>query len=207
MPRVRWLARATIVVAFLLGHAAVLRAQAVEFTPVAGYRFGGDFFELVTASSIDRDGAPAMGAVVDVPLAKGLQFEGFFTHQSADVLAPTYVSGPQARWRIVVDHFQGGGLQEFGGGSVRPFLTGALGLSRYSTAGDNELRFSLGGGGGVKLFPWSSVGLRLDMRVFATFVDFSGSLVACGPGFCAVDLHTATVWQAEFTAGMVVRLR
>jgi hypothetical protein len=59
---------AVAVVMCLLGHAAPLRAQTVELMPFAGYRFGGDFFELVTGHEVDLDGAPALGLVLNVPL-------------------------------------------------------------------------------------------------------------------------------------------
>jgi hypothetical protein len=181
-------------------------AQGVEITPLAGYRFGGDFFEIVTARPVDLDGAVALGVVVDVPLAEGLQFEGFFTHQQADVLVPAPV-GPPAAWRIAVDHVQAGALQEFDVGSVRPFLTGLLGLTRYAAEADNEIRFSLSAGGGVKLFPTPRVGVRLESRVFTTFVDADGTAVACGPRGCLVALRLNMVWQIEFTAGIIFRIR
>ena len=90
-------------------------------------------------------------------------------------------------------------------GRLRPFLTGTLGLTRYAAEADSELRFTLGAGGGMKLFPTPHVGLRLDGRVFATFVDAGGSVIACSPGSCFLALHADVVWQAEFTAGVVVR--
>lgn len=188
------------------GFPCVLAAQSIEISPMAGYRFGGGFFELETGQSTDRDGAPAIGAVVDVPLWEGLQAEALFSHQGADVLALASFSGPARRWHVVVEQFHGGGLQEFGDGRVRPFLTGTLGLTRYAAPGDNELRFALAAGGGVKLFPWSIVGVRLDGRVFSTIVDADIGAVACGRG-CFTSVHVDAVWQAEFTAGLVVRLR
>ena len=83
------------------GHASSLRAQGIEITPFGGYRFGGDFFELVTGQPVDADGAPAVGAIVDIPLGNGLQVEALFTHQNAhDVGAgnrrPFPVLGTQA---------------------------------------------------------------------------------------------------------------
>jgi hypothetical protein len=200
------LAAAALVVAV----APRAHAQDAEFTPFAGYRFGGDFFELVATGAVDGDGAPAIGFLLDVPLSNGLRFEGLVTHQSADVLAPAGSSHTPARWRIVVDHFQAGGLQEFANGRrrVRPFLTGLVGLSRYAAAGDDEIRFTVSAGGGVKLFPWSVVGLRLDGRVFTTFVHVDARSVACASGAgCLVALRTDVAWQAEFSAGLIVRLR
>jgi hypothetical protein len=197
---------ALAILACLLGHPSPLRAQGVEMTPFGGYRFGGGFFELITGQPVDLDGAPALGVVVDVPLWNGLQVEGLFTHQNAEVLVPVRPFGPATRWRISVDHWQAGGLREFGGGPVRPLLTGTLGLTRFAAEGDNEIRFTVGAGGGVKLFVVPRVGVRLDGRLFATFVDADGSAVACSPGICLIAIDTDVVWQAEFTAGVVVRL-
>ena len=205
--RSRRLISALTVLVCVAGRASTLSAQGVEVAPFAGYRFGGDFFEIITGQPVDLDGALSLGVVVDVPLRNGLQVEGLFTHQHAAVSVPGDVFRPTTLWRMSVDHWQGGGLQEFGGGRLRPFLTGTLGLTRYATEGDSELRFTLGAGGGVKVFPTPHVGLRLDGRVFATFVDAEGSLVACWPGSCFISLHANVVWQAEFTAGVVVKFQ
>jgi hypothetical protein len=186
------------------GAPSICGAQALEITPFGGYRFGGDFFEIVSAQPVDRDGSASFGLLVNVPLRDGLQVEGLVTHQSADFVAGGALLVPPARWRASVDHFQAGGLQELRPGRIRPFLTGTLGLSRYAAAGDDELRFTVAAGGGVKLFPWSSVGIRLDARVFSTFVDVDGRAVACATGVCFFDLRTDVAWQAEFTAGIVL---
>jgi hypothetical protein len=90
-------------------------------------------------------------------------------------------------------------------GRVRPFYTGTLGLTRFWGGGDDtEVRFSLAGGGGVKLMPWRHIGARLDGRVFVVFVDGETTAGICGPAACAVGLHVATVWQVQFTAGLVL---
>lgn len=180
-------------------------AQPVEIAPVGGYRFGGGFFERVTQQPVDLDGAPALGVVVNVPLYDGLFVEALVTHQEADVTVPATASGPATLWRITIDHWQGGGLQEFGRGRrARPFLTGLLGLTRYAADGDNEIRFTASAGGGVKLMPVPRVGVRLDGRVFATFIEVDGRAIACSPGICLVGFDADIVWQAEFTVGLVV---
>ena len=191
----------------LSGHASVAHAQGIELSPFYGYRFGGDFFELVTGRPVDLDGAPAVGVVLNVPLYDGLQIEGFFTHQKGKVWMPTVQPASPVLWPISVDHWLAGGLQEFGrAGRIRPFATGMLGLSRYAAGGDSEVRFSLAAGGGVKVFPSPRVGLRFDGRAFATVIDAHGTALACTVGVCLIALHTNLVWQAEFTAGLVVRI-
>jgi hypothetical protein len=179
-------------------------AQTVEIVPFGGYRFGGDLFERVTGQQVDLDGGSVVGGALNIALHDGLWVEGLYSHQDArvDVEASPFV--PAKRWRIVVDHWMAGGLQEFGSGRARPFLTGLLGLTRYAAEGDNEIRFVVSAGGGVKLRPTRNVGLRLDGRVFTTFADVDGRAIACSPGACFFAFHADIVWQAEFTAGLVV---
>jgi hypothetical protein len=191
----------------LLGQATSLDAQSIELMPFGGYRFGGDFFELAAEGPVDLDGSPALGLVLNVPLSEGLQVEALFTQQSATVPISSRPAGPAPRWRVTVGHAQVGGLQELADGRVRPFLTGVLGLTRYAAAGDSEVRFTVGAGGGVKLFPGSHVGLRLDSRLYTTFIDADARFVACAHGTCIAALNVDVVWQAEFTAGIIFRLR
>ena len=105
----------------------------------------------------------------------GLSVEGLFSHQEARVTVPGGALASPTRWRVTVDQWLAGGLQEFGYGRVRPFLTGLLGLTRYAGEGDNEIRFAVSAGGGVKLWPVRRLGVRLDGRVFATFVELEGT--------------------------------
>jgi hypothetical protein len=195
----------TLVAAFLIGEVSPLLAQGFELTPFAAYRFGGDLFEVVAGQPLDIDGAPAVGVMFDVPLSDGFHVEGLLSHQEAVVWAPLQPLGPSVRWRIAIDHWQAGGLQEFGNERVRPFTTGMLGLTRYAADADSEVRLSFGAGGGVKWFPVAHVGARIDGRVFATLIDADGTRLACREGACLVGLHLNLAWQAEFSAGVFVR--
>jgi hypothetical protein len=193
-------------VACLAGHASAAQAQGIEITPFGGYRFGGDFFEIVTGQPVDTDGAPAVGAIVDIPLRNGLQVEGLFTHQDAHVTVQATPLGPTTRRHVSVDHWQGGALQEYSEGRVRPFAIGTLGLTRYAGDGDSEMRFTLGAGGGVKLFPTSRVGVRLNGQVSATFVYLDARVAACSPGLCFFGVNADIVWQLEFSTGLIFKL-
>lgn len=191
-------------VAVLAGVLAIVRpvaAQKIEVTPFAGYRFAGGYSWFVAGPSSDFDGAPSFGVAVDVPIGRGEAVDVLFTRQEArlDVFDPF---GQSERVPVTVDLWQFGGTQEFGRGRVRPFVAGTLGLTRYAWPGDSEVRFSLGGGGGVKLFATRHVGLRLDGRVYATFVDGDSTAGICSPGFCLIHLDVSVVWQADFTAGV-----
>lgn len=179
---------------------------AFEIQPFGGYRFGGDFFELVTGQRVDLDGAPVWGVAADVPLAhQGLSFEGLFTHQHANLTAPSQFSTLPRRWHITVEHWQAGVLQEINGGRARPFIDVMAGLTRFSGEGDNEFRFAGSLGAGAKLLPSPRYGIRMESRVFATLVDAAGAL-ACAGG-CLLALSAEVVWQWEFSAGLIVRIQ
>lgn len=196
---------AIAVAAWLACWPAVGQSQTIEVTPFVGYRFGGGFFERITGQAVDLDGARAAGALVNVRLGDGLFVEALATRQSARVTVRAGPFTPPVDFRITVDHWQGGGLQEFGfNPRVRPFVTGLLGLTRYAAGSDDEIRFSLGAGGGVKLMPARRLGVRLDGRVVATFAYVDAQVLACGPGVCLAGLTADIVWQAEFSAGLVL---
>ena len=55
-----------LVALFCFGFVVASEAQTVQVAPFGGYRFGGDLYEEITATSLDIDGAPSVGAIVDV---------------------------------------------------------------------------------------------------------------------------------------------
>jgi hypothetical protein len=206
----RRFAWALAVAVCLLWNPPDLHAQGVEVTPFGGARFGGDFFDPETGRTVDVDSAPAFGVVLDVPWSdEGLQIEGLFSRQDRVGSTTRGPFGVPARLHITIDHYLAGALQEYDikRPAVRPFLTGMLGLTRYAADADSEVRFTIAAGGGVKLFPARHVGARLETRLYTSFVDAGGSSVFCAPGICFLGLNVNVVWQAEFTAGLVVKFQ
>ena len=191
--------------AILSAGVANAAAQTVEITPVIGYRFGGDFYELVTRQPVDNDGGPAFGLAVDIRIEPDLFVEALYTRQEASIrLQPTLNAGIAQVFRVSVEQVQVGGLRELEYGRVRPFLTGTLGLTRYGTAGDHEVRFSGAVGGGVKLYPTRWLAARLDGRLFGTLVDADLDALFCTPGLCIGSFDVWAVWQLEFVATLTI---
>ena len=71
-------------------------------------------------------------------------------------------------------------------------------------AGFRRLAGTVAAGGGIKVPIQRRLGLRLDGRVFTTFIDADSRAVACVSGTCLVGLDVNVAWQAEFTAAMVL---
>jgi hypothetical protein len=169
-----------------------------------GYRFGGDFFELVARQPVDLDGAPAIGVAVDVPLPEGFQFEGFFTHQEGRVVGRATTIGPAAVQHVAVDHWLAGALQEFGGGRsgvrdrhVRADALCDRGRSRNSFHAERR------GGAKLCLPRRTSVSVLMDGSRRRSSMPTACHRVSGRWLFLA--LNATVVWQAEFTAGMIVR--
>jgi hypothetical protein len=200
----RLIVLAALPITLVLRLPGSVSAQTVEVAPVGGYRFGNDLFELATNRPVDLDGAPVLGGLVNVPIGDGMSFEALYTHQHARVTTPGGAFTQPVQWHFVADQWLAGGCQEFGMGRARPFLTGLLGLTRYGAEGGNEVRFTVGAGGGVKLPVQRRLGLRLDSRVFTTFLDVDARAAACAPGVCLVNFNVRVVWQIEFSAAVYV---
>lgn len=191
-----------LTLAALLTAPAPAAAQTFEIAPFGGYRFGGDLFEAAVNEFLDIDGAPVAGAVVNVGMWNGMSFEALASHQWADVDFRPHGFGPPVRVRAVVNQFLAGGRQDFGNRNIRPFMTGLAGLTHYGADGDDEVRFALSGGGGVRIGADHHVQLRLEGRVFTTFVDLDLESGVCAGG-CVGLVDVSVAWQAEFTAGLV----
>jgi outer membrane protein W len=83
----------------------------------------------------------------------------------------------------------------------RPFIFGGLGATFFSAdTVESETKLSVDIGGGVKFFPWRSVGARAHFRYKPTFLNDSDEAF-CDPfGFCQNVLQ-----QVEFAAGVTMR--
>ena len=184
-----------------------------ELTPYAGYRIGGEF----TAESGDteyeiREGN-AQGLIFNIKAREpNTQWEILYGRQQTDVeTQASFVDGPLLPIDIHNVHF--GGTYLFDGGTTAPFVALTVGLTRFEpSVSDSEAEnyFSGSLGGGMHLRPTQRIGVRLEARVFATFVDSDGALFcvsapASETAGCAISIHGEALLQWEAHAGLVVR--
>jgi hypothetical protein len=199
-----------VLVTLLLVAAAFLAAapagaQTFEVAPFRGYRFGGDLYEVYAGRPLDVDGAASYGVTLDLFVKPGASLSFLYSRQETRVGLTDPWTGASASTPLFIEHWHGGGTFEVDATRrVRPFLSGSVGLTRYGGTRDAEIRFSAAGGGGVKLMASRHVGVRLDGRVYAVFVDGRFGPTVCGAGACLIDVDVFVVWQAEFTAGLVI---
>jgi len=86
--------------------------------------------------------------------------------------------------------------------ALRPFVLGGLGASVFSGGGlPSETKLSCALGGGVKYYPWKSIGIRGQVRYKPVILADTGAGDFCVPfGFCQGWLH-----QFDLTAGLAFR--
>jgi opacity protein-like surface antigen len=80
-------------------------------------------------------------------------------------------------------------------------------MTHLSPAGyglDNETRFSLSLGGGLKWYPTDSLGLRFEVRGYGTVSDGSGTLF-CGSADCNLRYMGDLSPQVETNLGLIYR--
>lgn len=186
------------------------QASKFEFTPYAAYRMGGSFNQEDGDGRVELNDSRAEGLLLNMAANPNGQYELIYARQTTDAdTSGFFANDPTID--LDVEYFQFGGTYLFDGENARPFIAMTLGATRFDPelAGtSSESFFSASLGGGVQIRARERLGIRLETRVFTTFVD-SDSNIFCssleGAGDCLVQMDTRTLTQWEARAGLVLR--
>lgn len=146
-----------------------------EFTPFAGVSGGGDFTDPNDGDDRDLDSSASFGLIVSFTADEPTRhYELLYSNQGTDIEGDTDLD-------LDVQYLHIGGAIDFPPDSRRaiPFVAGGLGatlLSPDRSGLDDETKFSLSIGGGLKIPFNDRVALRLDARAFITFIDSDTSV-------------------------------
>ena len=193
---------AVLLFAISIAFASPARAQSWEIAAMAGYVMPSDFAQ----TTRDVDSAGIAGGVT-YGFAAGYMFtphwgaEAFWNAQStAYQVEVNDVAGDL--FSMTIHQVHGNLVYQFAQrGTVQPFVFAGAG-STFFVARDipMETHFSMGLGGGVKVFPWKGVGVRGQFRYRPSWLSDSGGEF-CDPfGFCQSMLR-----QLEFSGGVTFR--
>ena len=201
---------AALVSILALAAAPAARSQedrGAELTPYAAYRFGGeidDGGEVFRTDDPDIEESEAFGLILDVPLRGGFMIELLLSHQETEAEIDDGLFEPSlGLGDVSVTYGHVGILYGWPIGHVEPFVVGSLGATLLDPdvpGSDEETRFSVGFGGGLKLFPTDHGGLRLEARGFWTDLgdddDFDDR-------FDRDD--GSSLYQGEVSVGLILR--
>jgi hypothetical protein len=179
-----------------------LHAQRFEMSPFYGYRFGGGVEDPLTGQKFGFEDAPAYGLFLDVAPRPDspTKLELLWSRQDSSV--DLQGLGGLGKVNLSIDQIQIGGTAEMGNKRLRGYVSLLAGATYYSTEGyGSDTLFSLGLGGGVKLFLSKNLALRADLRGFCTIADSSGGFISTG-GSTLVVFRGSGIWQGQATVGL-----
>ncbi len=172
-----------IAVAALLCRVSPARAEEpreynnFEFTPFVGYLAGGEFEDPTDNSDRDLDAASDFGIIIDAAAEWWRHYEMLYVRQN------TEVDGFEP-FDMDVEYLQFGGTVSYPDTQAKyliPYFGMTVGAARFSPDGaglDDETKFALTLGGGLRVPITKNFGVRLDLRAFGTVLD-SDSAIFC----------------------------
>lgn len=203
----------TILITLLMGSSAVLAAEMksqprTEITPFIGWRFGGGVEEEYTGTNIGIEDAQSFGLVIDYTTEPDKQIEIYISRQdtSFDQFSSQNIDTDLLKKDLTIDYYHIGGVYLISGDTLRPFVSGTLGVTYFNPADSDlssETKFSLALGTGVKVYATKHVGLRLGVRGIYTFVGSSGAIFS-NNGNLSIHVKSGGILQGEADAGLML---
>jgi outer membrane protein W len=199
MRRITWLLLSMSLVCAPTAH-----AQSWEIAAMTGYVLPVDFAD--TARQVDSAG---IAGGITYGFAGSYLFKdrwgaevSWNAQSSAYQIKVDDVSGDL--FSMTIHQVHGNLIYQFGrsGSRVQPFAFAGAGTTFFvATDIPMETHFSLGAGGGIKVYPWNGVGLRAQLRYRPTWLNDKGAGDFCDPfGFCQ-----STLRQLEFSGGVTFK--
>ena len=181
-----------------------------EITPLAGYRMGGQFEEDDGSAELEIQDSNALGLVFNIRARENGQYEVLFGRQDTEVDTQGLFSGDPLV-DMEISYYQFGGTYLFDGDKARPFIAMTFGVTNFDpqpSEYSSENYFSASFGGGVQLNSSERFGIRLEGRVYGTFLEDDSSIFCesiGGDASCLIQIDATVLTQWEARAGLVYR--
>ena len=182
----------------------------IEITPFAGYRMGGSFEEKDGPGSVKLNDSNAVGIILNFEAKPKGQFELLYASQRTDADTFGFFAN-DPKIDMDVDTLQFGGTYLFDGEFTRPFIALTIGATRFDPTlpdSSSESFLSASFGGGIHIWARNRIGIRLEGRMYTTFVNDDSSIFCSsinGAGACNIRIDARTLTQWEAHGGLVFR--
>jgi hypothetical protein len=179
----------------------------VEIIPMGGYAWtmSMDVYGYTTVAEIDLEDAAFWGVALDVNLArpyeKKAQLRLLYRREDSDVQFRSV--GLNFSDEASIEYWQIGGLGGIQRGKAMPFTAITLGGTRLVAEGEDEWKFSMIFGLGVKVYTSPKVGLMIQGNWPITFTDTWGG-VTVGTGGAGVALGGTGISQIDVGGGLII---
>ena len=183
--------------------------RSFEITPTVGYRSGGDFdndafFDF--SFDLEVEDSDSVGLTLGFGLSQNWILELLWDEQESVLVDQGFLFGPDLDlFDLTVTYAHVGIVHQWTPGHLRPFITFSAGYTDFDPAPSDlssEARFSTSFGGGLKVMFNEHLGLRLEGRFFATFLEDNEDFYCQGP-FDDCGLDEDYFFQSQARAGLV----
>ena len=180
-----------------------------DFTFYGGFRTGGDFMETTTEQDLHADTTPSFALALDLSYEPRKQLQLFYSHQKTQ-LTPATVPAPVVLDKIplTIEYLHIGGNAFFEDTNDGGYASAGVGATRFTpnaTGLSSETKPSLSIAFGYMLPIVRGLGLRFELRGYATWVDSKGGLFCRSGGGCAVSIKGDAFFQGEGLIGLTAR--
>ena len=192
----------------ILATAALLVPSAAdagefEITPFIGYQFGGSLDVNFEGSrhSVSINDDVNYGLMLNLGLSDAMQLELLYNTQDTSADAREFNNSLD----ITIDYWQLSVLWDFDpyDDDFSPYVVFGLGGTWMRPDGYSSVsKFSGNIGGGIKYFFSDRVGVRLEGRLYGTYINTQTTW--CDPFYCYGTAND--LWQFDVAAGLIFRL-
>lgn len=183
-------------------------AQPGGMTAYAGFSGGGNGLQRSTASTdqaLQLDAGTAASFSVEWTLDAARQLQWFVSRQNTTLEtqpAASTLASQRIPLQVIYVHLGGTNFIESRVG-LGPYVAGGLGFTRFSpglSGFESELRMSMNLGLGYAWPLSPQLGLRVELRGYATLINSSGSFLCSGG--CTVSIKGDTLTQSQALLGL-----
>jgi hypothetical protein len=164
-----------------------------------------DVYGYTTVAEIDLDDAAFWGVALDFnisqPYQKTAQLRLLYRREDSDVRFRSV--SVNVSEEAAVEYWHIGGLGGVQRGKAMPFTTISLGGTRLVSGTDDEWKFSMIFGLGVKVYTSPKVGIMIQGNWPITFTDSWGG-VTVGTGGAGVAIGGTGVSQLDVGGGLII---
>ena len=189
------------------------RDTRIELTPTLGFRAGGEFdsdLDIGFDFDTEVDESESFGFTLGFGLSKHWNLEFLWDEQDSVLVDEGFLFPDERLFDLSVTYAQIGFTYDWTPGQLQPFVSGGIGVTRFEPEPSDlsdEDRLSTSIGGGFKLMFSDNVGLRIEGRVFSTFLEDDEDFYCYDDGYyddyCETDEDFFI--QAQARAGLVLR--
>ena len=192
--------QALILTTVLLAPAAAMAGE-FEITPFLGYQFGGDVetFYQGEFHDVNINSSENWGVVLSLGLSPMSQIELLYSTQDTKADARRF----EDSLGLKIDYWQVSMLWGFDpDAQINPYVVFGIGGTWLRPDGfSSTAKFSGNIGGGAKIMFSDNIGVRLEGRFYATYIN--SSISYCDPLWCYG--YTNRLYQFDVSAGLIIR--